>query len=167
MRNWQAIAHNQQMTLRVQIDIEHSEGPPAARISRGAEMATTPPGHDGQASRYRAVDSTPGTTEARTWSRSHRTAMSALRPEADIWLAFSRSALWRTGSHQLHKRKPDPKRRAAVIPIFCPDRPIVRLYNGARNGQPHTHAFLLVGEKRFKDHLQFACGNAEAAIRYG
>jgi hypothetical protein len=37
--------------------------------------------------------------------------------------------------HQLlDKRKPDPKRRAAVIPIFCRYQPVVRLDNGARDG---------------------------------
>ena len=54
--------------------------------------------------------------------------------------------------HQLlDKRKPDPERRAAVIPIFCRYLPIVRLDNGARDGQPHAHAFRLAGEKRFED----------------
>ena len=54
--------------------------------------------------------------------------------------------------HQLSdKRKPDPERRAAVIPIFCRYQPMVRLDNGARDGQPHTHAFHLAGEERFED----------------
>jgi hypothetical protein len=54
--------------------------------------------------------------------------------------------------HQLSdKRKPDPERRAAVIPIFCRYQPMVRLDNGARDGQPHPHAFRLAGEKRFED----------------
>ena len=49
------------------------------------------------------------------------------------------------------KRKPDPERRTAVIPIFCPYQPLVRLDNGARDGQSHAHAFRLAGEKRFED----------------
>jgi hypothetical protein len=54
--------------------------------------------------------------------------------------------------HQLSdKRKPDPERRAAVIPIFCPYQPVVRLDNGTRDGEPHPHAFRLAGEKRFED----------------
>ena len=54
--------------------------------------------------------------------------------------------------HQLlDKRKFDPKRRAAMVPIFCRYLPIVRLDNGARDGQPHAHAFRLAGEKRFED----------------
>ena len=58
----------------------------------------------------------------------------------------------RAMDHQLlDKRKPDPERRAAVIPIFCPYQPVVRLDNGARDGQPHAHAFRLAGEKRFED----------------
>src|SRR5258705_9916162 len=53
--------------------------------------------------------------------------------------------------HQLSdKRKPDPERRAAVIPIFCPYQPVVRLDNGARDGEPHPHAFRLAGEKQFE-----------------
>jgi len=41
--------------------------------------------------------------------------------------------------HQLlDKRKPDPKRRAAVITIFCPYQSLVRLDNGARDGQTHV-----------------------------
>jgi hypothetical protein len=56
--------------------------------------------------------------------------------------------------HQLlDKRKPDPKRRAAVITIFCPYQSLVRLDNGARDGQTHTHASRLVGVKRFKDRF--------------
>jgi hypothetical protein len=50
----------------------------------------------------------------------------------------------------LDKRKPDPERRAAVITIFCPYPPMVRLDNGARDGQPHAHAFSLAGEERFE-----------------
>ena len=70
--------------------------------------------------------------------------------------------------HQLlDKRKPDPERRAAVIPIFCPYQPIVRLDNGARDGQPHAHAFGLAGEKRLEDLFQFVFGNARPAIRHG
>jgi hypothetical protein len=45
----------------------------------------------------------------------------------------------------MDKRKLDPKRRAAVITIFCPYQPVVRLYNGARDGQSHAHAFRLAG----------------------
>ena len=47
----------------------------------------------------------------------------------------------------------DPKRRAAVDPISCRYRPVVRLDNGARDGQSHAHAFRLAGEKRFEDLL--------------
>ena len=58
----------------------------------------------------------------------------------------------RTMDHQLlDKRKPDPERCAAVIPIFGRYQPLVRLDNGARDGQPHAHAFRLTGEKRFED----------------
>ena len=49
------------------------------------------------------------------------------------------------------KREPDPKRRAAVIPIFCPYQPTVCLDNRARDGQPYAHAFRLAGEKRLED----------------
>ena len=41
------------------------------------------------------------------------------------------------------KRKFDPERRPAVIPIFGPYQSIVRFDNGARDGQPHAHAFRL------------------------
>jgi hypothetical protein len=58
----------------------------------------------------------------------------------------------RAMDHQLlDKRKPDPERRTAVIPIFCRYEPIVRLDDGARDGQPHAHAFGLAGEKRLED----------------
>jgi hypothetical protein len=54
--------------------------------------------------------------------------------------------------HQLlDKRKPDPERRAAVNLISCRYEPMVRFNNGARDGQPHAHAFRLAGEKRFED----------------
>jgi len=44
--------------------------------------------------------------------------------------------------HQLlDKRKSDPERCAAVIPIFGRYQPMVRLDNGARYGQSHAHAF--------------------------
>ena len=65
-----------------------------------------------------------------------------------------KSGLLRRGRamHQLSdKRKPDPERRAAVIPIFCRYQPMVRLDNGARDGQPHTHAFGLAGKERIED----------------
>jgi hypothetical protein len=56
--------------------------------------------------------------------------------------------------HQLlDKRKFDPKRRATVISISRRYLPIVRLDNGTRDGQPHTHAFRLAGEKRFENFL--------------
>jgi hypothetical protein len=56
--------------------------------------------------------------------------------------------------HQLSdKGKPDPKRRAAVVPIFRRYLPMVRLDNGARDGQPHAHAFRLAGVKWFKDRF--------------
>jgi len=51
------------------------------------------------------------------------------------------------------QRKPNPERRAAVIPIFGRYDPIVRLDNGARDGQPHAHTFGLAGEKRFEDRI--------------
>jgi hypothetical protein len=53
----------------------------------------------------------------------------------------------------LVKRKPNPKRRAAVISIFFPYQPVVRLDNGARDGQSHAHAFRLAGKKRFEDRF--------------
>jgi hypothetical protein len=36
------------------------------------------------------------------------------------------------------KTKADPKRRATVIPIFCRYQPMVRLDDGARDGQAHA-----------------------------
>jgi hypothetical protein len=65
------------------------------------------------------------------------------------------------------KRKLDPERRAAVIPIVGRYQSMVRLDNGARDGQSHAHAFGLAGEKRFEDLFQFIFGNARAAIRHG
>ncbi len=54
--------------------------------------------------------------------------------------------------HQLSdKRKLDPERCAAVIPIFGPYQPMVCFDDGARDGQPHTHAFGLAGKKRIED----------------
>ena len=56
--------------------------------------------------------------------------------------------------HQLlDERKPDPERRTTVIPIFGRYLPMVRLDNGACDGQPHTHAFRFAGEKWFEDLL--------------
>ena len=49
------------------------------------------------------------------------------------------------------KRKSNPKQCAAAISIFCRYLPMVRLDNGARDGQPHAHAFRLGGEERFED----------------
>ena len=48
-------------------------------------------------------------------------------------------------------RKPDPKRRAAVNPIFGPYLPMVPIDNGARDGQAHAHPLSLAGEKWFED----------------
>ena len=71
-------------------------------------------------------------------------------------------------NHQLLvKRKFDHKRRAAVIPIFCRYQAMVRLDNGACDGQSHAHAFGLAGEKRLEDLFQFVFGNARSAIRHG
>jgi hypothetical protein len=54
--------------------------------------------------------------------------------------------------HQLlDKRKFDLKRRTAMVPIFGPYQPIVRLDNGPRDGQPHAHAFRLARVKRLKN----------------
>ena len=70
--------------------------------------------------------------------------------------------------HQLSdKRKSDPERRAAVIPISCRYQPTVRINNGPRDGQSHAHAFGLAGKERFEDLFQFVFGNARAAIRHG
>ena len=67
--------------------------------------------------------------------------------------------------HQLlDKRKFDPKRRTAVIPIFCPYLPIVRLDNSVCDGQPHAHAFSLAGVERLEDPFEFVFGNARPAI---
>src|SRR5260370_9321313 len=55
------------------------------------------------------------------------------------------------GTKLLDKRKPDPERRAAVNLISCRYEPVVRFNHGARDGQPHAHAFRLAGEKRFED----------------
>ena len=49
------------------------------------------------------------------------------------------------------ERKSDPEQCAAATPIFRRYLPIVCLDNGARDGQPHAHAFGLGGEKRFED----------------
>ena len=51
----------------------------------------------------------------------------------------------------MDERKADPERRAAVISIFRRYHSMVRLDNGARDGQPHAHAFPLGGEKRLED----------------
>jgi hypothetical protein len=60
--------------------------------------------------------------------------------------------VWVATDHQLSdKRKPDPERRAAVIPIIRPYQPMVRLDNRARDGQPHPHPSRLAGKKRFED----------------
>jgi len=40
-----------------------------------------------------------------------------------------------------------------VIPIFGPYQPVVRLNNGARDGQSHSHAFRLAGVERLEDFL--------------
>ena len=57
-----------------------------------------------------------------------------------------------TTDHQLlDKRKSDPKRRATMIAIPCRYQPVVRLDNGAHDGQPHAHTFRLAGEKRLED----------------
>ena len=56
--------------------------------------------------------------------------------------------------HQLlDKGNFDPKRPATLIPISRRYLPIVRLDDGTRDGQPHTHAFRLAGEKRFENFL--------------
>jgi hypothetical protein len=69
-------------------------------------------------------------------------------PKAEVGSA----SYGRTMDHQLlDKRKPDPERRAAVSLISCRYEPMVRFNNGARDGQPHAHAFRLAGEKRFED----------------
>jgi hypothetical protein len=80
-----------------------------------------------------------------------------------VWLALSLAALisccFKLVAIEIRllilsrKREPDPERRAAVIPIFRPYQPVVRLDNGARDGQPHAHAFRLAGEKRLEDPL--------------
>ena len=49
------------------------------------------------------------------------------------------------------KRKPDPERCAAVIPIFGPYQPMVCFDDGARDGQPHAHALGLAGKERIED----------------
>ena len=64
-------------------------------------------------------------------------------------------------------RKPDPERHAAVIPISCPDLPMVGFDNGARDGQPHAHALRLAGEERIEDLFQFVFGNARSAAGAG
>ena len=54
--------------------------------------------------------------------------------------------------HQLlDKWKLDPERRTAVIPIVYRYQPMVRLDNGARDGQTHAHTCRLAGEKRLED----------------
>src|SRR5258705_1155309 len=74
--------------------------------------------------------------------------MSAWCPTAEIGSTLQGCAK----DHQLSdKRKPDPERRAAVNLISCRYEPMVRFNNGARDGQPHAHAFRLAGEKRFED----------------
>jgi hypothetical protein len=49
------------------------------------------------------------------------------------------------------KRERDPERRTAMIPIFCPYQPVVRLNIGARDGWPHAHALGVASKERFKD----------------
>ena len=39
------------------------------------------------------------------------------------------------------KGKLDSERRAAMIAISCRYQPMVRFDNGARDGQPHAHAW--------------------------
>ena len=65
------------------------------------------------------------------------------------------------------QREPDPECRAAVIPIFCGNQPLVRHNDGVCDGQPHTHAIRLGGEERFEDLFKFVFGDARAAIRHG
>jgi hypothetical protein len=60
-----------------------------------------------------------------------------------------KSGLRRT-RHLSGKRKPDPERRAAVIPIFCRYMPVVRLDDGVRDGQAHAHAIRLDGQSAEK-----------------
>ena len=72
-------------------------------------------------------------------------------PSTEIRLVRITNSNWMWREALSDKRKSDPERRAAAIPIFLPYLPIVRLDNGARDGQPHAHAFRLGGEKRFED----------------
>jgi len=83
-----------------------------------------------------------------------RSKLSGSPPSFLAWL-FSPSSYFPFGERSglLDKRRPDPKRRAAVIPIFRRYQPIVRLDDGARDGQPHAHAFRLAGKKRFEDRF--------------
>ena len=81
--------------------------------------------------------------------------------KADMKLAARNVRYWGQSGHRPDSpllRKPDPERRAAVISIFCPYQPVVRLDNGARDGQPHAHAFRLAGEERFEDLFNLSSG---------
>lgn len=44
---------------------------------------------------------------------------------------------------------------------------MMRLDNGARDGQSHAHSLRFAGEKRFEDLFQYVFWNARAAIRHG
>ena len=62
-------------------------------------------------------------------------------------------------NHQLlNERKPDPERRAAVVPIFADILTVVRLDNGSCDGQSHAHAFRLAGEKRLETSFNLSSG---------
>ena len=61
-------------------------------------------------------------------------------------------------STTLHQRKPDLEGRAAVIPIFRRYQPMVRLDNGARDGQSHAHTFGLASENGSKTSFNLSSG---------
>ena len=53
------------------------------------------------------------------------------------------------------KRKFDPERRPAVIPIFGPYQSIVRFDNGARDGQPMPMPSALPGSRQWGHSLPY------------
>src|SRR4051794_33046627 len=67
-------------------------------------------------------------------------------------------------AHALLKGQPDPERRAAAASFLGPDLSLVRFDDGARDRQPHAHAFGLAGEERLKNILQFVGRDARAAV---
>lgn len=58
------------------------------------------------------------------------------------------------------------KRRTPLLVEACPQVPAIRLDNRSANGQPHTEALRLSGEKCVKHFLDQVWVKAYAGIRY-